>query len=57
MRDECCKKCNSLKELWWFENNVKKYGTCCVMLLDENVVMKINEPEKDMCEMFEEVQE
>ena len=53
---DCCKRCNSLKELWWFESDGKKFGNCCVMLLNENVVMKIENPETDMCEMFEEVQ-
>jgi hypothetical protein len=56
---ECCAKCNSLKTLWWFESDGKKYGHCCVMLLmaGDNTVLKIDEPENDMCEMFEEVEE
>ena len=49
---ECCENCKFLKELWWWEGTEKKFGQCCVMLLPEGTVVKIENPKLDMCEVF-----
>lgn len=49
-----CNNCKYVRTLWYWENNEKKYGSCCVLLQYEGVVMDLDDADKEdyACECY-----